>query len=125
MRILMLAQSYRPIGGGEEGHVRNLRIGLARRGHDIAVAATGQPGSKTGQTEDGISSEHRQVPLSPTISVIICAYTEDRWELMLQSVASVQEQTLQPCEIIVCIDHNETLFHRCAAYWADFAASTP
>ena len=60
-----------------------------------------------------------------TISVIICAYTEDRWELMLQSVASVQEQTLQPCEIIVCIDHNEILFHRCAAYWADFASTPP
>jgi len=60
-----------------------------------------------------------------TVSVIICAYTEDRWELMLQSVASVQEQTLQPCEIIVCIDHNESLFHRCAAYWGDFGASTP
>jgi GT2 family glycosyltransferase len=124
MRILMLAQSYPPIGGGQEGHVRNLSIGLARCGHDFAVAATGQPGSKAGQTEDGVS-EHRQVPPPPTISVIIPAYTEDRWELTLQSVASAQEQTLQPCEIIVCIDHNETLFHRCAAYWADFAASTP
>lgn len=61
----------------------------------------------------------------PTISVIICAYTDDRWELMLQSVVSVQEQTLQPCEIIVCIDHNETLFHRCVTYWADFAGSSP
>jgi GT2 family glycosyltransferase len=64
-------------------------------------------------------------PDLPTISVIICAYTEGRWELLLQSVASVQEQTLQPCEIIACIDHNETLFRRCAAYWSDFAASTP
>jgi GT2 family glycosyltransferase len=60
-----------------------------------------------------------------TISVIICAYTEDRWGLMLQSVASVQQQTLQPRDIIVCIDHNETLFQRCATYWADFAASAP
>src|SRR5215470_13209402 len=123
MRILMLAQSYPPIGGGQEGYVRNLSIGLDR-GHDVALAATGEPGSKTEQTEDGRSSEHRQVPLTP-ISVIICAYTEDRWELMLQSVASVQEQSLQPCEIIVCIDHNKTLFDRCAAYWADFAASSP
>jgi GT2 family glycosyltransferase len=121
----MLAQSYPPVGGGQEGQVRNLSIGIARRGHDVAVATTGQPGSKTEPTEDGISSEHRQFPPPPTISVIICAYTEDRWELMLQSVASVQEQILQPCEIIVCIDHNETLFHRCAAYWADFAASAP
>ncbi|MES0169702.1 glycosyltransferase [Mesorhizobium sp. M0027] len=125
MRILMRAQSYLPIGGGQEGHVRKLSIDGARRDHDVAVATTDQPGSKTGQTEDHVCSEHRQVPPSPTISVIICAYTVDRWELMLQSVASVQEQTLQPCEIIVCIDHNETLFHHCAAYWADFAASTP
>ncbi|MER9801141.1 glycosyltransferase [Mesorhizobium sp. M0142] len=125
MRILMLAQSYPPSDVGQEGHVRNLSIGLARRGDDVAGATTGQPGSKTGQTEDSVSSEHRQIPRSPTISVIICAYTQDRWELMLQSVASVQEQSLQPCETIVCIDHNEILFHRCAAYWADFAASTP
>ncbi|MER8521407.1 glycosyltransferase [Mesorhizobium sp. M0644] len=125
MRILMLAQSCTPIGVGQRGHVRNLSIGFARRGNDVGVATTGQPESKTGQTEHGVTSERRQVPRPPTISVIICAYTEDRWELMLQSVASVQEQTLQPCEIIVCIDHNEILFHRCAAYWAGFAASTP
>ena len=35
-------------------------IGLARRGHDVAVATPGQPGSKT---EDGVSSEHRQARL--------------------------------------------------------------
>ncbi|MER9443637.1 glycosyltransferase [Mesorhizobium sp. M0340] len=123
MRILMVAQSYAPIGVGQKGHARNLSIGLARRGHNVAVATTGQPGSKTGQPEDSVSSERRQVPPPPTISVIICAYSEDRWELLLQSVASVQEQTLQPCEIIVSVD--QPLFHRCAAYWADFAASTP
>jgi len=63
--------------------------------------------------------------MKPTITAIICAFSEDRWDVMLQSVASVQEQSWPPCEIIVCIDHNETLFHRCAAYWAEFAASTP
>jgi glycosyltransferase involved in cell wall biosynthesis len=98
---------------------------VARRGDDVAVTTTGQPGLKAGQTEDSVSSEHRQVSLAPTISVIICAYTDDRWEPMLQSVASVHEQSLRPCEIIVCIDHNETLFRRCAAHWADLAASTP
>lgn len=60
-----------------------------------------------------------------TISVIICAYTEDRWDLLLQSVASVQEQMLPPCEIIVCIDHNDVLFRRCVRRWADFAGATP
>ena len=84
-----------------------------------------QSRSKTAQSENDVSSERRQAPSAPMISVIICAYTEDRWELMLQSVASVQHQTLQPCEIIVCIDHNDALFRRCAAYWTDFAACTP
>ncbi|AZO05201.1 MULTISPECIES: glycosyltransferase [unclassified Mesorhizobium] len=112
MRILKLAQSY-----GREGHVGNPSIGVARGADDVAT--TRQPRSRTGQSEDGVSSERRP----PTISVIICAYTADRWALLLKSVASAQEQTLQPCEIIVCVD--QPLFHRSAAQWADFAASTP
>jgi glycosyltransferase involved in cell wall biosynthesis len=38
MRILMLAQFYPPIIGGEERHVKNLSAQLAARGHHIAVA---------------------------------------------------------------------------------------
>ena len=37
MRILMLAQFYPPIIGGEEHHVENLSIALAQRGHDVSV----------------------------------------------------------------------------------------
>lgn len=37
MRILMLAQFYPPIIGGEEQVVRSLSIALAARGHDVAV----------------------------------------------------------------------------------------
>lgn len=37
MRILLLAQFYPPILGGEERHVRNLAISLAARGHDVHV----------------------------------------------------------------------------------------
>jgi glycosyltransferase involved in cell wall biosynthesis len=38
MRILMLAQFYPPIIGGEERHVYNLSTELVSRGHDVAVA---------------------------------------------------------------------------------------
>ena len=38
MKILMLAQFYPPVIGGEERHVRNLSIELAKRGHDVHVA---------------------------------------------------------------------------------------
>jgi glucosyl-dolichyl phosphate glucuronosyltransferase len=46
------------------------------------------------------------------ISVIICAYTEERWHQLLASVESIREQTLQPFEVIVVIDHNAALYER-------------
>ena len=49
------------------------------------------------------------MPSRPTVTVVICAYTEDRWLLLQQAVASVEAQTFPPIEIIVCIDHNDKL----------------
>lgn len=48
----------------------------------------------------------------PSISVIICAHTLDRWQDLTEAVASLQQQTLVPQEIIVVIDHNPDLFAR-------------
>jgi GT2 family glycosyltransferase len=45
-------------------------------------------------------------------SVIICAYTENRWDDLIAAVESVQQQTLAPREIIVVIDHNPGLLKR-------------
>jgi cellulose synthase/poly-beta-1,6-N-acetylglucosamine synthase-like glycosyltransferase len=50
-----------------------------------------------------------ELPNRPTASVVICAYTEDRWLLLQRAVASVEGQTSPPLEIIVCIDHNDKL----------------
>lgn len=47
-----------------------------------------------------------------TISVIICAYTENRWADLLAAVRSVQKQRTSPREIIVVIDHNHRLWQR-------------
>ena len=41
MRILLLAQFYPPVIGGEERHVRNLAVALAARGLDVHVATLG------------------------------------------------------------------------------------
>src|SRR5438128_3971244 len=46
------------------------------------------------------------------ISVIICAYTKERWDDLVAAVESVQKQTLPPGEIIVVIDHNPDLLER-------------
>jgi glycosyltransferase involved in cell wall biosynthesis len=45
MRILLLAQFYPPVIGGEERHVRNLGAALAQRGHDVSVGTLIHPGS--------------------------------------------------------------------------------
>lgn len=50
-----------------------------------------------------------------TTSVIICAYTEDRWNDLLAAVASVQNQSRPVSEIIVVIDHNPALLARVQA----------
>lgn len=51
-----------------------------------------------------------------SISVIICAYTEDRWDALGAAVKSVQQQSLPPAEIIVVVDHNMQLLERVRAH---------
>jgi hypothetical protein len=48
------------------------------------------------------------------VSVVICAYTEDRWDDVLAAVASVQAQRPAAAELIIVIDHNPTLLARLA-----------
>jgi glycosyltransferase involved in cell wall biosynthesis len=54
MRILMLAQSFAPILGGEERVVENLSLELAARGHEVAIATLRQPGVEPVQCGGGV-----------------------------------------------------------------------
>ncbi len=47
-----------------------------------------------------------------TLSVVICAYTEERWSDLQAAVASVQRQDLPAREIIVVTDYNDALLER-------------
>jgi glycosyltransferase involved in cell wall biosynthesis len=52
-----------------------------------------------------------------TISVVICAYAEDRWDRTCAAVDSVRAQSRPGAETIVVIDHNPPLFQRaCRAF---------
>src|SRR3954447_19530072 len=42
-------------------------------------------------------------------SVVVCAYSLDRWPDLVEAVASLQQQTLGQPEIVVVIDHNDAL----------------
>ncbi len=52
----------------------------------------------------------------PSVSVVICCFTEARWELLLRGIASVQSQTLRPEQVVVVVDHNEDLYRRLGLY---------
>lgn len=42
-------------------------------------------------------------------SVVICVYTEERWEDIRQAVESVEQQTRKPYELLLVVDHNPDL----------------
>ncbi|MFF3348722.1 glycosyltransferase [Streptomyces sp. NPDC002779] len=50
----------------------------------------------------------------PGISVVICVYTEDRWEDILAAVASVRAQSRPALETLLVVDHNDPLRERLA-----------
>ena len=50
--------------------------------------------------------------MTRTTSVVICAYTEARWDQLAEAVASVQAQRLPVEEIVVVIDHHDGLLAR-------------
>lgn len=58
-------------------------------------------------------SSHRLPPLPrATASVVICAYTEQRWDDLRRAVASVHHQRRAAHETLVVIDHNAALLER-------------
>ena len=52
-----------------------------------------------------------------TIAVIICAYTEERWDELVAAVESAAAQSISPDEVVIVIDHNPALFVRAKAYF--------
>ena len=56
---------------------------------------------------------------SPTVSVVICAYTEKRWDMLVAAMDSVVAQSYPVAELILCIDHNPEMAERCRRLWGD------
>ncbi|WP_020674174.1 glycosyltransferase family 2 protein [Amycolatopsis nigrescens] len=51
----------------------------------------------------------------PTVSVVICCYTEQRWHDLAEAVKSLAGQTSAPAEVLLVVDHNPALASRAAA----------
>ena len=77
----------------EKGSEKDSEIGLA-----------GWPSPRAAL--DGVVSTQA----TPRFSVVVCAYSFDRWNELLLAVQSLQVQSFRPHEVIVVIDHNAELF---------------
>jgi glycosyltransferase involved in cell wall biosynthesis len=68
------------------------------------------------QTESHIDQPRSDGPPSgrPDASVVVCAYTEARWDALDAAVQALAHQTLPPGEVIVVVDHNDALLVRAA-----------
>jgi len=49
-----------------------------------------------------------------SVSVVICAYTMDRWDALVAAVQSILEQRQPPEEVLLVIDYNDELYRRAA-----------
>jgi glycosyltransferase involved in cell wall biosynthesis len=79
----------------------------------IRMAKDSQGGGEGRATISPVSSE------PPTISVVICAYTRDRLEVLSEAVESLRAQTLPAHEIVLVIDHAPELLEEVRRLWPD------
>jgi GT2 family glycosyltransferase/predicted ATP-grasp superfamily ATP-dependent carboligase len=55
----------------------------------------------------------------PPVSVVICTFSEERWQLLAEAVESVRRQNQPPIELIVVVDHNRPLLERARDAFSD------
>ena len=54
---------------------------------------------------------------APTVSVVVCAYTERRWDDLRAACAEVQAQLRADDQFLLVIDHNDALLERARDTW--------
>ena len=95
-RDLLSNQSRHPGAGAVSGSVTGI---LGKRG----IWPVQQP---------HVEDRPRGCAPDPTVTVVMCAHSQDRWDDLVAVVMSVKQQTRRPAEIVLVIDHNPKLQHR-------------
>ncbi len=62
----------------------------------------------------GLDTGATTIPFGPphTVTVVICAYTERRWDSLVDAITSIRAQRRRPDQLVVVIDHNDELLLR-------------
>ena len=95
-------------GAGSPRASQQVDRDAARRGY-IGSAMTQIPSAQRAEPTRAIGDP------AQSMAVVICAYTEERWDELVAAVASVRAQRLPAREIVVVVDHNPSLLTRAAA----------
>ncbi len=66
--------------------------------------------------------EPARIVAPSTISVVVCAYTLQRWDDVVRAIESLRAQTRRPDQVVLVIDHNDEMLERAADA---FAAAVP
>src|ERR1051325_8988747 len=59
---------------------------------------------------------------TPTISVVICAFTLERVGILAEAISAVRSQTRPPHEIVIAVDHSPELLAEVGRRWPDVSA---
>ena len=59
-----------------------------------------------------------------SVTVVVCAYTGDRWVTLQGAIDATQHQLNHEDELLVVVDHNDALLARCRAYLNNFKVFT-
>jgi GT2 family glycosyltransferase len=59
------------------------------------------------------------LPKADDLAVIVCAYTEERWQDILDAIESLTTQAHRPGEIVLVIDHNDALYDKAVEAFPD------
>lgn len=57
--------------------------------------------------------------MTSSVTVVVCAYTKDRWVTLQRAIEIVLEQLSYDDELLVIVDHNDALLARCREYLSD------
>ncbi|MGY5882404.1 glycosyltransferase family 2 protein [Modestobacter lacusdianchii] len=74
---------------------------------------TTAPGTRTTRPESGSR------PDELSMSVVICAYTLERWDDIVAAVESLRRQTRPPAQVLLVSDHNPELLERARSAFPD------
>ncbi|MCW3843496.1 glycosyltransferase family 2 protein [Micromonospora yasonensis] len=58
---------------------------------------------------------------APTVTVVVCVYTERRWAQIVRAVRSVLAQDVPAAQVVVVVDHNPALLERVRAAFPELA----